>query len=106
MRKKYYSGNALPIYYQSVFEGSNISLLDDVQHYHVNSKQEEDNVLKGFFFSEQRLRNKFEKNLKTKLAADGKIIKVENSGAVEVFYNGFANEDICLTENGGCGCEW
>jgi len=76
-----------------------------VQHYHVNSKQKEDNVLKdGFFFSEQRLRNKFEKNLKDKLSEEGKIRKVENSGAVEVYYSGFANEDICLTENGGCGC--
>jgi len=105
LRKKYYAENALPEYYQKVFDDSNVSLKDDVQHYHVNSKQKEDNVLKdGFFFSEQRLRNKFEKNLKDKLSEEGKIRKVENSGAVEVYYSGFANEDICLTENGGCGC--
>jgi hypothetical protein len=105
LRKKYYAENTLPEYYTKVFSESNLLLKDDVQHYHVNSKQKEDNVLKdGLFFSEQRLRNKFEKNLKDKLAEEGKIRKVENSGAVEVYYNGFANEDICLTENGGCGC--
>lgn len=105
LRKKYYAENTLPEYYHSVFEGSKISLKNDVQHYYVNIQQKEDNVLKnGVFFSEQRLRNKFEKNLKDKLAEEGKIKKVENSGAVEVYYSGFANEDICLTESGGCGC--
>lgn len=105
LRKKYYTKNALPTYFRNVFEENNISLVDDVQHYQVKNKQKEDNILKeGFFFSEQRLRNKFGKHLKNKLVQEGKIRKVENSGSVEVYYSGFPNEDICLTENGGCGC--
>lgn len=105
LRKNYYNKNRLPGYYEKLLAERHLLVKDYVQHYYVKSKQKEDNVLKtGLFFSEQRLRNKFEKNLKEKLTKEGKIRKVKNSGAVEVYYNGFINEDVCLTENGGCGC--
>jgi len=104
LRKEYYSKNQIPKYYLSEMKKMNIST-EDVQNFHLKNKTKQDNLLKeGFFFSEQRLRNKFEKNLKDKLANAGKIRKVENSGAVEIYYEGIANQDICLTENGGCGC--
>lgn len=105
LRKKYYANNQIPSYFLEEFKKNKISIANDIQYYNIDDMQKQDNLLKsGYFFSEQRLRNKFEKNLKEKLFVKGEIVKVEDSGAVEIFYSGFKNQNICLTENGGCGC--
>lgn len=104
LRKAYYGKNTIPVSYSILLRNHNLSE-NVIQQYFVQNKQKQEAVKKhGFFFSEQRLRNKFEKHLREKLLNEGKVRKVDIHGSIEIHYEGFLNSDICLTENGSCGC--
>ena len=105
LRKKYYANNSIPDYYKRIFDVNGIDYSDTVQKYIIKDIKKEDNLQEEvYFYSEQRLRNKFDRNLKEKLTYDGKIKKMVSGTGFELYYCGFNNSDICLTEDGGCGC--
>lgn len=106
LRKKYFSHNIIPGYYAEILEEERISK-EDILIDNSNTKRHTSDLLpkESWFYSEQKLRNRFDDFVKPELMKQGKIRQDVIGKKVELYFESpnHAN-DFCLTENGSCAC--
>jgi len=106
LRKKYFSRNSIPNCYIQVLDSEGISM-DQILIDNNDNKRHTSDLLpkKSWFYSEKRLKNRFDYFVKTQLMKRGIIREDFNGDTVELFYESPNNgNNICLTENGACAC--
>ncbi len=106
LRKKYFSKNIIPGCYAEILEEEKISK-EDFLIENSNRKRQADDLLpqQSWFYSEQKLRRKFDNLLKPVLVKQGSIRQDFVGNRVELFYESKNHSNnFCLTENGSCAC--
>ncbi len=106
LRKKFYRRNKVPKCYSDLMskiskEHKKIILSND------NSKRDETDLLpkETWFYSEQKLRKRFDNYVLPRLLKENKVFKDGGKEDENVFFKThIQGEEICLTENGKCGC--
>jgi hypothetical protein len=107
LRKKFYLKNSnLPSVFLSFFSAANINIEKWIFR-NDDNKRSKTNILpkETIYFSEQHLRNKYENNRLPKLLKNNFASKKNKSNPNEYYLTlEDIQQDICLTENGSCGC--
>ena len=106
LRKEYFHKNIVPECYLEEIKNNSIQINDILIH-NDNIKRKANELLpkKSWYYSETRLKNRFEYYVQDDLLAQGKIKKESTSNGNEiVFETSNLNDEICLSENGSCSC--
>lgn len=106
LRKCFFNKNVIPGCYAEILEEEKISkenfLIDNS-----NSQRQSNDLLpkQSWFYSEQKLRNRFDDFVKPKLMKQGNIRQDVIGNKVELYFESpNQSNDFCLTENGSCAC--
>jgi hypothetical protein len=106
LRKQFYSKNEIPNKYSDML--AKYGLLDkDVIYLHDNQTRTKEDLLpkESFYFSEQKLRNRFDKYVKPGLIKKNLIYQSINGKRVDLYYDmPSMGCEISITEEGTCGC--
>ncbi len=106
LRKNFYTKNIIPHCYSEILKNEGISqkeiLIDNTN---LNREQEDLLPIISCYYSEQKLRNRFDDFVKADLIHQG-YIRQEVVGKKINLYFQLAHKynDFCLTENGSCAC--
>jgi hypothetical protein len=106
LRKEYFSRNIIPNCYIQVLDSERISV-DHILIDNNDIKRHSSDLLpkKSWFYSEKRLKNRFDYFVKIQLMKRGIIREDIIGDKVELFYESPNNgNNFCLTENGSCAC--
>lgn len=106
LRKKYFSKNIIPGCYAEILEAEKISK-EEILIDNNNNKRDSDDLLpqQSWFYSEQKLRRRFDNLLKPELMKQGSIRQDVIGNKVELYFESpNHSNDFCLTENGSCAC--
>lgn len=106
LRKNYFNKNIIPGCYAEILELEKVSkeifLIDNSN----NQRQSSDLLPKqSWFYSEQKLRNRFDDFIKPELMKKGNIRQDVIGNKVELYFESpNHSNDFCLTESGSCAC--
>jgi len=106
LRKKYFNKNIIPGCYDEILETENISK-DEILFNNDDPGRQSGDLLpkKSWFYSEQKLRNRFDEFVKPELLSSGNIRQDHVGSRVDLYFESpNHNNDFCLTENGSCAC--
>lgn len=106
LRKFFFNKNVIPDCYEEILEKEKVSKTDCLIE-NSNFRRQSDDLLppQSWFFSEQKLRRRFDKLLKPRLMRQGNIRQDIIGNQVDLYFELPNNSnDFCLTENGSCAC--
>jgi hypothetical protein len=106
LRTQFYRGkHVFPKIFQNLIEKHGYDDARDVVFDNDDSKRQGQDILprKTIFYSEQALRNRFDKKTKTKILQTTNFYEQDLGYTKEIFYND-GKKQFCLTEQGKCGC--
>jgi hypothetical protein len=106
LRQVYFRKNEIPSSYLATlkdngFESNNILINN------FDLKRRESDLLPklSWYFSEQKLRKRFDKYVVPQLLKKHKVYQIKTGRGIDIFYQApYTGTEICLTENGSCGC--
>lgn len=106
LRKSYFSKNVIPGCYAEVLEEEKVSKENFLIDNSNNQRKSSDLLPKQcWFYSEQKLRNRFDDFVKPELMKQGNIRQDVIGNKVELYFESpNHSNDFCLTENGSCAC--
>ena len=106
LRKAYYrKPDMLPSTYINMIEGMGGDLNEILINNNSNRKKDEILPSECYCYSEQVLRNKFDKRTKPKLLENKHFYESVSDDVINLYYIPDHNsETICLSEEGKCGC--
>lgn len=106
LRKRFYHTHTdIPKVFKDMLNEK--SLGSDVIHRNIKKSLEKNSTQpkETYFFSEKYFRNRFEDKTEKKLRKHDQLVtSINEKGEREIFYKNNRGSDICLTENGDCGC--
>lgn len=106
LRQEYFRKNKIPESYLETLKANGIESKNIFVRNNDVKRSESDLLPKeSWYYSEQKLRKRFEKYVVPELLKKEKIYQLESGKGTNVFYQTpNVGTEICLTENGACGC--
>lgn len=107
LRKRYYrNGQVIPESFLRILSEKSFDKQKIFIDYNKPDRQKQDLLPKEtIMYSEQVLRNRFEKHIKPKIAKTESFKEITSNGVSNLYYySRERHEYLCLTEEGTCGC--
>jgi hypothetical protein len=106
LRQAYFRRNKIPEIYLHTLKEKGIECKNILVNNNDVKRKESDLLPKeSWYYSEQKLRKRFDKYVAPKLLKNEKIYQVESGKGTDIFFQTpNIGTELCLTENGSCGC--